>query len=267
MLLRSICLKKKWGLINLGKLKVTVITPVLNGSKTINDCIESVRRQDYCNVEHIIIDGGSTDGTIEILREQNLRFISGQDCGIYDALNKGVALATGQVIHILNFDDYYSNHKVISTVVGIFEREGCDLVHGVAKQIDEFGRLIWVVGADVTKKKLLKKMKIAHPTVFVAKSVYQNHGNFSVGFNLAADHEFLLRVWDKIKSKFIQETLVNMRIGGASTTQIQLSYRESLSAVILHGQSLPIAFAIYYWELFKQYCIIRPLRKLGYQKI
>jgi glycosyltransferase len=250
----------------LKKLKVTVITPVLNGYKTIIDCIESVQKQDYGNVEHIIIDGGSTDGTIELLKEKNLKFVSEQDCGIYDAFNKGVALATGQVINILNSDDYYTNNKVISRVIDIFEREGCDLVHGLAEQIDEFDRMIWVIGADVTKEILLNKMKVAHPTVFVSRSVYQNHGNFSVGFMLAADHEFLLRVWDKIKSKFIHETLVNMRNGGASTSQVKLSYRESLSAVILHGQSLPVAFARYYWELFKQYCIILPLRKLGYQK-
>ena len=232
-------------------MKVTVITPVLNGCNTIEDCITSVQRQDYFNVEHIIIDGGSTDDTLTILDDSDVTYFSGKDAGIYDAFNRGLAKASGDVIHILNADDFYADNRVISTAVTAMTDTGCDLLHGLVELVDESNQTIKTVGKNIDKRELLNKMRVAHPSVFVRSTVYQKYGNFSVGFKIAGDHEFLLRVWDKIQISFLPTVFVNMRLGGVSSGQYKKSYRESFAAALLHGATPTRAFTRYCWEVLK----------------
>ena len=231
--------------------KVSVITPVLNGIATIADCISSVKQQDYDNIEHIIIDANSTDGTVEYIVNQNVKYISEDDTGVYDAFNKGLKLATGDIIHILNADDYYANDHVVSSMVEKLETEQTDLCHGYITQINKHGQPIKRVGKSLDKRELLSKMRVAHPSVFIRKNVYLKHGYFSQGFKVAGDHEFLLRIWDSVSISFLDEVCVIMRLGGISNSQVELSYRESMAAAIMHGAPPWKAMCRYYLELMK----------------
>lgn len=232
-------------------IKISVITPVFNGAEFIADCIESVQAQDYPNIEHLIIDGGSTDGTIDIVNSYGVKYTSEPDAGIYDAFNKGVRCATGEIVHILNSDDLYADSKAVSSVISHMELNSLDLCHGYAEQFNENNIVVKKIGNHVNKKELLKKMRVAHPSTFVAKSVYNRYGSFSVGFKIAADHDFLLRVWEKVEIGFIPRTIVKMRIGGISTTQFVQSYRESMACAIINGQNPFNAYMRYNYEIIK----------------
>lgn len=233
-------------------MKVIVLTPVFNGETTIKCCIESVRNQDYENVEHIIIDGASTDNTIDILNRYSVKYFSERDAGIYDAFNKGLIKANhSDIIHILNADDYYAANDIISKVIAKFKQYDCELIHGHVELIDINEKIVKKIGENLSKKQLLKKMRVAHPSVFVRRAVYDKYGGFSVGFKIAADYEFLLRVWDKVKIVFIPQVFVKMRLGGISSEYHQLSYREAMAAAILNGSSPTKAFCTYSWEMLK----------------
>ena len=232
-------------------IKVSVITPVFNGSKTIAECIESVQAQDYENIEHLIIDGCSTDNTLDIANRYGVTISSEPDAGIYDAFNKGIRSATGDIIHILNADDFYADNKSVSDIASYMTLNNLDLCHGFAEQFNDRKLIVKKIGKDIDKKELLKKMRVAHPATFVRKDVYNKYGSYSVGFKIAADHDFLLRIWDKVAIGFLPKTLVRMRIGGVSTRQFVSSYRESMAATILNGQPPTIAYLRYITELIK----------------
>ncbi|REL36563.1 glycosyltransferase family 2 protein [Thalassotalea euphylliae] len=248
------------------KIKVTVVTPVLNGAKTIERCIRSVQNQSYVDIEHIVIDGDSTDGTQCIVNKMGVRLISELDAGIYDAFNKGIAAASGDVIHILNADDYYHNTKVIDDSVKAIEKYDADICHGLVEQVDSEGNFVWQVGIDTEKKHLMKKMKVAHPSMFVRRSVYEKFGNYSVGFKIAADHEFVLRVWDKVKVTYIDKPFCKMSIGGVSTSNVEKSYRESAAARLMHGGGLITTVLNYLWQVYKHKYLVEPMRKMGYRR-
>ena len=216
---------------------VSVVTPTYNAATTIEACCESVARQDYSPIEHIVVDGVSTDGTLAVLQRRGLRYQSRPDVGIFDAMSKGVFMATGEFVHILNADDHYTHPSVLSSVIGAMNTHGWDLCHARAAQVTSTGKVVRVIGRDLDKRQLLKKMRVAHPTVVVRRAVYERFGAFSVGFRVSADYEFVLRIWDRVRVGFIDEVLVQMRIGGNSTRpeNIVASYRESLAAAVIHG--------------------------------
>ena len=232
-------------------IKVSIITPVFNGVETIEKCIKSILDQDYPNIEHIIVDGGSTDGTLQVLERLKVKFVSEPDAGIYDAFNKGVERSSGEFIHILNSDDAYASTLVISKVMNYICEKDLDLCHAKIEQVDTAGCVVSTVGKKLTKKSLLNKMRVAHPSVFVKRSVYEKLGAFSVGFRIAADHEFMLRVWDKVRIGFLPEVVVKMSWGGASNSQVIVSLRESMAASIIHGQPVLKALSVYYMECIK----------------
>jgi glycosyltransferase len=239
--------------------KVSVVTPVYNGAATIAECIESVQSQEYQNIEHIVIDGGSTDNTIEIVKSYGVLYISEKDTGVYDAFNKGVINTHGDVVHILNADDLYSGKDSVSKVIRHMEANDLDLCHGYVDQFNDYNSKVKRIGKDVTKNELFRKMRVAHPSTFVKRKVYQQYGAFSVGFKVAADQEFLLRVWDEVKVGFIPEGIVNMREGGISTSQFVSSYRESMAASIINGYSPFKAYCVYNYEMMKN--IVLAFRK------
>jgi len=123
--------------------------------------------------------------------------------------------------------------------------------HGKVYQVDHAGRTVRMIGYDVSRKRLLKKCKVAHPSVFVRRNVYEEYGAYSIGFKIAADHEFFLRVWDKVNIGFYPEIITTMRLGGVSNSQVKQSYRESMAVALLHGAAPVSSLMNYQWEMFK----------------
>ena len=210
-------------------MKVSIVTPTYNSAKTIVDTILSVNKQDYANIEHIIIDGGSKDNTLELIRNTPNRvkkIISEPDKGIYDAMNKGVALATGDIVGILNSDDFYNSNDVIAKVVKTFQEGEYEGVYGDLEYVDarNTNRVVRYWESKAYKEGLFKKgWHPAHPTFFVKKEVYDKYGNFNLKYKIGAGYEIMLRFIEKnrIKVAYIPETLVKMRVGGASNQSIK----------------------------------------------
>ena len=208
-------------------MKVSVITPSYNSVKTIEDTLRSVRDQAYPDIEHIVVDGGSKDGTLDIIREHDghlAKWISEPDRGIYDAMNKGIAMATGDIIGILNSDDVYSGMDVISEIVNCFrDNPEKDAVYGDLDYVSR-SRLTRVVRRWKTgeQKPFGKGWHPPHPTFFVRKEVYDNHGLFNLKFKLAADFELMLRLLEKhkIRTFYLEKVLIKMRRGGATNNSL-----------------------------------------------
>jgi glycosyltransferase involved in cell wall biosynthesis len=176
---------------------VSIITPSYNRGWIIEQCIDSIKKQSYSNVEHIVVDGSSSDNTITILenedRKYNLRWISEKDQGIYDAVNKGIKLAKGDIIAYLNTDDFYFPYT-IETVVSIFNDTDADLVYGdwinLYYQSGTLELLPWM---NFTKYDLLSDYNLPQPAVFIKRTVFEKMGNFNLSYRLVADNEFFTR--------------------------------------------------------------------------
>jgi len=209
---------------------MSIITVTYNSASTLNDCITSVRTQNYSDIEHIIIDGGSKDGTLSLLNSKSDGFaniISEPDKGIYDAMNKGIKLATGEIIVFLNSDDFYINHKVISRVVREFERDPLlDACYADLIYVDQFdtSKIIRFMKSSKFKEGLFSKGWCPpHPTFFVRRSVFKKFGNFDLNFRFASDVDLMMRFLEKykIKSQYISEVWVKMRMGGISNKNLK----------------------------------------------
>lgn len=204
-------------------MRVSIITVCFNSADTIADTIKSVQNQNHSDVEHIIIDGFSQDNTLEVIQScgHTGPLISEQDSGLYEAMNKGISVATGQIIGILNSDDFYSDNKVIEDVVAQFKRPGCDAVYADLNYIDnsQSEKIVrkWRPGRFKPAKFNYGWMP-PHPTVFVNKEVYDKFGSFNTEFSSAADYELILRFLykNKIRAHYVPRVLVNMRAGGIS---------------------------------------------------
>jgi len=205
-------------------MKVSIITSVFNSSKTIEDCIKSLFNQSYKDIEHIIIDGGSSDGTLDIIykyKDKIAKVVSEPDNGIYDALNKGIRLASGDIIGILHSDDFYAHNRVIENVACIFKKENIDNCYGDLQYISKENpyKIIryWKV-SPYSQRKLKYGWQIPHPTFFIKKWVYDKYGYFNTDFKISADYELMLRflVRHRITTYYLPEVLVRMRMGGLS---------------------------------------------------
>ena len=211
-------------------MKISIITVVYNNEATIKQAIESVLNQTYPNIEYVIIDGNSKDNTVSIIEEYKNRlgyFISEPDKGLYDAMNKGIQAATGDVIGILNSDDLYQDSHVLSDIINQFNSDtDLDIVYGnlvyVKKEaVDQVVRN-WK-SKDYYAKFFDDGNVPPHPSLFLKKSVYQKVGLFDLEFKLAADYEFMFRVFKKydFKSKYINRLIVKMRLGGETNKSLQ----------------------------------------------
>jgi glycosyltransferase involved in cell wall biosynthesis len=248
-------------------MKISIITVVWNNVKTIKDTIDSVLSQTYKNIEYIVIDGGSTDGTLSLLesrRDQLSALVSEPDEGIYDAMNKGIKLAKGDVIGFLNSDDFYLNDKVISKVASEFERDiFLDASYANLIYVDQTNtsKIIRYFKTGEFKQGLfLKGWCPAHPTFFVRRSVYERNGNFDLNYHFASDVELMMRFLEihKIKSLYIPEVMVKMRMGGVSNRNLKniwLANKEIINSFHKNGlQVNSITFFIYkIISRFKQY--------------
>lgn len=207
-------------------MKISIITPSFNSASTIADTINSVLSQDYFDIEYIIVDGGSKDSTVEIIKsygEKIVKFVSEKDNGIYDAMNKGIKMASGDVVGILNSDDFYPDASVISDVVKAFNINMSDSVYGDLDYVDwdETTKIIrkWRAGKH-TWKSFKFGWHPPHPTFFVKKELYDRLGLFREDLRIAADYELMLRFIyiNKITMTYIPKVLVKMRDGGASSS-------------------------------------------------
>lgn len=206
---------------------ISIITVVFNGEKYIEDTIKSVINQTYKNIEYIIIDGGSTDGTLDIIKkyESKIAFwLSEPDNGIYDAMNKGLRKAKGYYAGLINSDDFYEPDAVQVIVNEIYNMPDVDILFGNINIINPY---LNEKKLQTYKKgqKLEKSFSIWHPSVFVRKSVYETYGYFDLSYSLAADYELLLRFYkNKCKFRYINKTISNFREGGVSFYNKNLIY-------------------------------------------
>ena len=213
-------------------MKISIITVVYNNKETIKDAIDSILSQTYKDIEYIIVDGASTDGTVDIIKsygDKITTFISAPDNGLYDAMNKGLALATGEVVGILNSDDFYMNAFVIEKIVKVFKEQNVDSV---------FADLVFVKPDNLDKvvrhydshyfhpSKFAYGWMPAHPTFFVKREIYQKYGVFKIEYKIAADYELLVRFLAKYKVSYfyLNEVIIKMRIGGISTSGLKSNY-------------------------------------------
>jgi glycosyltransferase involved in cell wall biosynthesis len=208
-------------------LKISVITAVWNNRDTIADAIKSVLSQTYSDMEYIIIDGGSTDGTVDIIRsygDRITKFVSEKDKGIYDALNKGVKMATGDIIGFLHSDDIFADENSISKIAHAFSAN-VDGVYSdlVYTQKDDTTKVLRYWSSCSYNPKLLKHGWMpAHPTLYLKREIYENFGGFDTSFKIAADYDFILRIFSSgIKTAYISEVTYKMRVGGASNRSIK----------------------------------------------
>lgn len=232
-------------------MKVSLITVVYNGEKYIEDCVKSVICQTYKDIEYIVIDGGSTNSTLSILEKykQNINcFISEKDKGMYDALNKGINKATGDIIGILNADDMLAADDVILKIVTCFKNNNSDAVYGNLNYInpEDANQIIrkWV-SKQFTKRDIELGWMPAHPTLYLKKELFDRLGNYSLNFGTAADYELMLRYLYhyQINAVFLDHLIVNMRTGGMSNASFKHRYHAFINdykAIKANNISFPL---------------------------
>jgi glycosyltransferase involved in cell wall biosynthesis len=209
-------------------MKISIITVVYNNKNTIRSAIESVLNQTYKNIEYIIIDGGSIDGTVDIIKSYGNKidkFISEPDNGIYDAMNKGIKLSRGDIVGILNSDDFYAFNNVLEIVINEFKSKNVDCLYGDLEYVDSknINKVIRYWKSKPYKEGFFQKgWHPPHPTFFVKRECYEKYGLFNLDFKIAADYELMLRFLEKykLKSSYIPKTIVKMRIGGESNKSL-----------------------------------------------
>jgi glycosyltransferase involved in cell wall biosynthesis len=210
-------------------MKISVVTITYNSAATLHDTIESVLAQEYSNVEYLIIDGGSTDETIDIIKsysDDRIKWISESDKGIYDAMSKGKRMATGDVVGVLNSDDFYPDNQVLDRVAHAFINETVDAVYGDLKYVDhqDVSKTTrnWVSGV-YDRKHFLRGWMPPHPTFFLRKAALEKYGYYNPDFKSAGDYELMLRMLFKnnLKALYIPHVQVTMRAGGVSNSSIK----------------------------------------------
>jgi glycosyltransferase involved in cell wall biosynthesis len=205
-------------------MKISLITASFQCAQTIEDCIQSIINQTYPNIEHIIIDGGSKDGTLEVInkyRDKIAKVVSEPDRGIYDAMNKGIKLAIGDIIGIINSDDVVADRTVVETLVKAMSDSNADSCYGDLVYIDRenMDKVIryWNAG-QFQRERFRNGWMPPHPTFFVKRALYEKYGLFNLDFPVTADYELMLRFLYKynVSTTYIPKVLVKMRTGGKS---------------------------------------------------
>lgn len=233
-------------------MKVSIVTVAFNSATTIRDTIESVLSQDYPRIEYIVIDGGSTDGTLDIIGEYGPRvthLISEPDHGIYDAMNKGIDLATGDVVGFLNSDDMYIDSKAVSQLMAVMNSQKSDCVFADLIYVapDNTDRVLRYYSSKKFHPGLFQYGWMpAHPTFFAKKSIYEKVGSFSLSYMIAADFELLVRMLavHGASYSYVPKALVRMRAGGVSTAGLSHSLllnREIVKACRANGINTNLA--------------------------
>ena len=216
-------------------MKISVVTAVWNRAATVGGAIDSVSAQTHPHIEHLVIDGASTDGTlgeVEARRRPGMIVVSEPDRGIYDALNKGLARSTGEVVGLLHSDDFFADARVIERIAATFADPTIDAVYGDLDYVSagDPARIIrhWRAG-EATPARLRRGWMPPHPTLFVRRHVFETHGAYDTRYRIAADYDAVLRWFGRagITSAYIPEVLVKMRVGGESNASLAKILRKS----------------------------------------
>lgn len=254
----------------------SIITVCFQEALTLRHTLLSVAMQKGVVVEHWVIDGGSTDGTLEILQEWDselknadarradpgyrFNWVSEPDKGLYDAMNKGIALSSGRFIGILNADDFYPHHRVLSRTRGQLEQSGADLLYADLNYVEarDFRRVVrtWKTG-DFHQRSFHLGWMPPHPTLFLKRECYKKAGGYRLDFGTAADYEFMLRIFlvHRVKATYLPKTTIHMRMGGVSNKGWKARWkanRMDRKAWLVNGLK-PFFFTIF----------LKPLRKLS----
>lgn len=217
-------------------LKISVVTAVFNRERTIANAIESVARQDYENIEHVIQDGGSTDATLlEIKRvaRQDVRLHSERDSGIYDGINKGIKRANGDVIGLMHSDDFFASRRIISHVAEALKNPDVDGVYGDLDYVSEDDTNLvirkWRSG-QYERKRLAYGWMPPHPTLYLRREVFDLWGFYDTSFKISADYDAMLRFLIKggVNLTYVPEVFVKMRVGGASNSSMRKIAQKSI---------------------------------------
>jgi len=216
----------------LANLVISIVTVSYNSFRTIRDTIESVFNQDYPRIEYIIIDGGSSDGTVELIKSYGNRidkFISEPDLGIYDAINKGIRLCTGEIVGILNSDDIFCNAKVISRIAREFIESNIDSLYGDAQFVDpaNLSRIKRYYSSKYFRNSRFRYgFMPAHPSFYVKTLLFEKFGYYKIDYKIAADFELMMRflLINNISSKYLDFPFVSMRTGGVSNRTLCSKY-------------------------------------------
>ncbi len=242
--------------------RISIVTVCYNSANTIGDTLEAVRSQDGATVEHVVVDGGSTDGTQAVVGRYNgeiTKFISEPDEGIYDAMNKGIRLATGDVVGCLNADDVYADTKVLSDVAEAMEGQGLDAVYGdllyVRRDRPEKVVRYWRAGPYLPGAFRVGWVP-PHPTFFCRRELFERLGYYGSRYRIAGDFELMLRWIEKnrIRVGYIPRPLVRMRVGGRANT---------LAGIVRGNREILHAFAVNGMRPSPRFLLRKPLTKLG----
>lgn len=236
-------------------MKISVVTASYNSAATIADTLRSIATQTHADIEHLVVDGGSSDDTLQIVRAQgrsDLKLVSEPDRGIYDAMNKGLAMATGDIVGFLNSDDMYADARVLERVAQAFRDPRVDVVYGdiVFVSAHDTSRVVRLWTSRPYVAGLCSRGWMPpHPSFYVRRTVYEEHGAYDLRFPAAADFEMSLRLLDiaKTTSAYIPHVQVRMRMGGQSTRSIRniiSGSREVSRACRKHGLSGGVRFAV-----------------------
>ena len=210
-------------------MKISIVTATYNCVDTISDCLDSIVSQSHRDREHLVIDGVSRDGTLELLRSrcgEIATLVSEPDVGIYDALNKGIALANGEVLGFLHADDFYSDDKVLERVAAAFADPEVEAVYGdlvyVARRNTNRVIRYWRSGS-FRHERLRKGWMPPHPTLYLRRSLYERFGAFDISYSIAADYDLMLRMLTQLQGRvvYLPQVLVRMRVGGVSNRSVR----------------------------------------------
>ena len=219
-------------------MKVSVITTTFNSAKSIESCLCSVLNQNYNNIEYLIIDGESKDQTLAILNKfvadfNQIRIFSEKDKGIYDALNKGINLASGDIIGFIHSDDFLESNDIINQIVSMIKSESLDGVYGDLQYINRNNPQTIIrswKSLDYHKSLLKRGWMPPHPTLFLKKEVYEKHGLFDLSYKISADYDFILRIFkdSELKFGYIPKVITKMRTGGISNRNLKNIIKKSI---------------------------------------
>jgi glycosyltransferase involved in cell wall biosynthesis len=214
-------------------MKVSIITVTYNSAEFLEECICSVKNQDYPDIEHIIIDGGSVDATLDIIKRyegKNVKWISEKDNGMYDALNKGMKLATGDIVGALNSDDVFASSDVVTEIVNSFCNSRIDSVYGDIVYVSQSNTkkvIRYWEGYSYNRDRFRYGWMPAHPSFYVRRELVEELGSYESHYYTAADYEFMLRYLYhyRISAQYIPKLIVKMRVGGASNKTLSARLR------------------------------------------
>ena len=210
-------------------MKISIITVVWNNKETIKDAIDSVLGQTYKNIEYIIVDGASTDGTVEVVQSYGKKvdkFVSEKDKGLYDAMNKGIGLSTGDIVGFINADDMLDSNDCIDSIVKVFKQSDVDIVYGDKVYInpaDTSKQVRYWKAGEFDRQKYKNGWMTPHLSTYIKKDLYDKYGGFRDDFKIAADYELMLRFIYKYnaKIKYLPKVIAKMRAGGVSNSSFK----------------------------------------------